>query len=432
MIDRYTREAMARIWSQERKFSIMLEIELLTAEAQAKLLGWIPLEAIEEMRSRAKISVERIEEIEKTTHHDVVAFVQNLSESLGEYAVYLHKGLTSNDLLDTSFGVQVKEATALLLEDLDKVIALAKEKALEYKDLITVGRTHGVHAEPTSFGLKFALLYDELARARTRIELAGKELAVGKLSGAVGNFAHNPPEVERFVCERLGIEPASITTQVVPRDRHANYLASLAVLGACIERFAVEVRHLQRTEVLEVEEGFSRGQKGSSAMPHKKNPIISERLTGQARLLRGYLVSALENVALWHERDISHSSVERVIFPDATILLDYMLDKLGWLLANLRVRRERVEENLGLTRGLIYSQAVLSALMSKGIERMKAYEWVQRNALRCWEGGGEFLDLLRKDPDVSSVLSYEELKELFSPVRFVENVDAIYQRLGLL
>ncbi len=431
MIPRYNIDEVAKIWSDENKFGLMLEIELLTAEAQAKILRLFPEQVVLEMRKRAKFELARIYELEEKTNHDIVAFIQNVSESLGDYAAYLHKGLTSNDLIDTSFAVQVKQATEFILQDLESLIEVVKKKALAYKDLICIGRTHGVHAEPISFGMKFALFYDELKRSKRRVLLAMEELAVGKLSGAVGNFAYNPPEVEQYVCERLGIRPAAITTQVVPRDRHSWYISSLAVLACSIERFATEVRHLQRTEVLEVEEPFRRGQKGSSAMPHKKNPILSERLCGQARLLRSYSIAAMENIALWHERDISHSSVERVIFPDATILIVYMLRKLKKMVENLNVYPDKIKENLHLTKGLIYSQSLLSALMEKGLARMQAYEYVQRSAMRCWQEGVDFMELVKEDPDIGRYLTPQEIEELFSPRRFVKYIDQIYKRLGL-
>ncbi len=431
MIERYTRKEMARIWDEENKFSLMLEIELLTAEAQARLLNWFPIDVVDEMRKRACFSVERIKELEQVTNHDIVAFIENVSESLGPYAAYFHKGLTSNDLIDTSFALQVKQSTELLVKDIDEVLEVVKEKALAFKDLVCIGRTHGVHAEPITFGLKFALLYDELSRAKRNLILAIEELAVGKISGAVGNYAHNPPEIESYVCEKLGIRPAEITTQVVPRDRHANYLFNLAIIGSIIERFAVEIRHLQRTEVREVEEPFRRGQKGSSAMPHKRNPILSERLSGQARLLRSYALAAMENIVLWHERDISHSSVERVIFPDATILLDYMLTKFKNLIENLNVYPENIARNLNLTRGLIFSQSLLSALMDKGVERMKAYQWVQRLAMRTWNSGEDFYTLVKEDPDIGAYLTREEIDKIFSLDRFKQNIGAIYKRLRL-
>ncbi len=431
MIERYTREPMSEIWSDENKFGLMLEIELLTAEAQAVVLKLFPENVVAEMRKRASFDVKRISELENVTNHDIVAFIQNVSESLGEYAAYFHKGLTSNDLIDTAFAVQIKQATEIILKDIDKLLSVVRQKAISYKDLICIGRTHGVHAEPITFGLKFALFYDELARAKRRILLALEDVAVGKLSGAVGNFAHNPPQIEAYVCEKLGIKPCSITTQVVPRDRHASYITSLALLGASIERFAIEIRHLQRTEVLEAEEPFKKGQKGSSAMPHKRNPILSERLTGQARLLRSYALAAMEDVALWHERDISHSSVERVVFPDATILVDYMLSKLKGLLENLNVYPENIKRNLNLTNGLIYSQSLLSALMDKGVERMKAYEWVQRNAMMSWNEGTDFLSLVKSDKEILKHISEDELENIFSPDRFVKNIGEIYRRIGL-
>ncbi len=431
MIERYTREQMAKIWTDEKKFSLMLEVELLVAEAQAKILRQIPEDAPVIMRRLAKIDVDEIKKIEEQTNHDIVAFIQCVSKSLGEYAKYLHKGLTSNDLNDTVFAVQIKEASGMILSGIEELMGVISKRAIEFKDLLCIGRTHGVHAEPMSFGLKFALFYDELSRAKRRFEVAVDEVCVGKISGAVGNFAYNPPEVEEYVCEKLGIRPAGITTQVVPRDRHAAYFSALAILASCMERFATEIRHLQRTEVLEVEENFAKGQKGSSAMPHKRNPILSERLCGQARLIRSYLISSLENISLWHERDISHSSVERIIFPDATILMDYMLSKMKNLVEKLNVYPEKIACNLQKTNGLIFSQAILSALMDKGVERMVAYGWVQENALKSWEENKDFLKLIKDDKRIKKYLTDKEIEEIFSVDRFMKYVDYIYERVGI-
>lgn len=431
MIDRYTRDEMKEIWSIEKKFALMLEVELLTAEAQAVVKKMFPVEAVKEMRSRARFDVEEILRIEQETHHDVVAFVKNVSETLGEYAQYFHKGLTSNDLLDTSLALQLKAACQIILGQMDRLIELVGRKAIEYKNSLCIGRTHGVHAEPTTLGLKFLLFWDELKRGRSMLQLTIPIACCGKLSGAVGNFAHNDIDVETYVCDKLGIKPALVSTQVVPRDRLAYLVSAFAAIGGTLERFATEIRHLQRTEVREMSEPFSKGQKGSSAMPHKKNPILCERITGQARLLRSYAVSAFENIALWHERDISHSSVERVILPDATILLDYMLDKMCYIVEHLVVDEMRAYNNIGITYGLVFSQAVLNKLMEKGLARMDAYEIVQRNALAAWQTERDFMSLLKADEDVKKHLTDDELDACFSMQQFLRNIDNIFRRTGV-
>ncbi len=432
MINRYTRPEMAKIWSKENKFALMLEIELLALEAQSKILKAVPEDVLPKVRGLARFDVKNIEEIEKRTNHDIVAFITDVTSHLGEYAQYFHKGLTSNDLLDTSFALQVKQATEIICSQIDRLLPVVKDKALKYKDVLCMGRTHGVHAEPITTGLKFALFYDELTRSKARIERAAGELAVGKLSGAVGNFVHNPPEIEEYVCGALGINPAPITTQVVPRDRHGEYISALALLGGCLERFAIEIRHLQRTEVLEWEEPFKKGQKGSSAMPHKRNPILCERITGIARMLRGNVVPAMENIALWHERDISHSSVERVIFPDTTILVDYALEKMIFIVKDMAVYKDNIMSNINKSFNLIYSQSLLGLIMDKGVERMKAYDMVQRNAMQAWKEKTDFKALVLKDRGITEIVSEDEIESVFSPDRFVKNIDAIYKRVGLL
>ncbi len=432
MIDRYSRPEMAKIWSKENKFALMLKVELLTLEAQSKLMGIVPADAVAKIKEFARFDVDEIDRIEEKTNHDIVAFITNVTSYLGSYAQYFHKGLTSNDLLDTSFGLQISQATDIILKQLNELKDLVKEKAIRYKDVLCMGRTHGVHAEPITVGLKFALFFDELSRAYERIENARRQVAVGKLSGAVGNFVHNGPEIEEYVCGALGLKPAMIATQVVPRDRHAEYISSLAVLGACLERFATEIRHLQRTEVLEWEEPFKKGQKGSSAMPHKRNPILCERITGMARLMRSNVIAAMENIALWHERDISHSSVERVIFPDTTILADYMLEKMKFIVKDLTIYEENIQENINKSFNLIYSQSLLGALMDKGVERMVAYDMVQRNAMQAWKEKKDFKGLVLSDKDILNLLSKKEIESIFSPDRFTKNVSQIYKRIGLL
>ena len=431
MIERYTLPEIGRIWEEENKFRIWLEIEILACEAQAKA-GRIPAEAVETIRQKANFDVRRIQEIEAQVHHDVIAFLTNVAEYVGEPARYIHYGMTSSDVLDTALAVQMKQAGELIAAKLKQFESLLAEKALEYKDVLQVGRTHGVHAEPITFGFKIAVWYDEIRRHRQRWQQAVERAAVGKISGAVGTFDHLDPEVEAYVCEKLGLKPAPISTQVIQRDVHAEYVAVLAQIAATLEKIAVEIRHLQRTEVLEVEEPFGKGQKGSSAMPHKKNPILTERITGMARLLRGNLVAALENVALWHERDISHSSVERVILPDATITVYYMLTKMHQVIQGMVVHPDRMEKNLNLTNGLIFSQAVLLSLVEKGISREDAYRLVQRNAMKVWEGAGDFPSVLKQDAEVLQYLSAEEIDRICNLQHRLRNIDRIFERLGLL
>ncbi len=431
MIPRYTRAEMADIWSQETKFRIWFEIEAYAAEAQAEL-GVIPRQAakvIWEKGSKATFDVARIEEIEREVKHDVIAFLTHLAEIVGPEARYVHQGMTSSDVLDTCFNVQLVRAADILLEDLDMVLAALKKRAFEHKDTVCIGRSHGIHAEPTTFGLKLATFYAEFSRARERLQFARDQVATCAISGAVGTFANIDPYVEEYVAKKLGLKPEPISTQVIPRDRHAMYFAALAVIASSIERLAVEVRHLQRTEVLEAEEYFSPGQKGSSAMPHKRNPILTENLTGLARLVRMSVIPALENVALWHERDISHSSVERGIGPDTTVHLDFALRRLAGVIDKLVVYPDRMEKNLNLLGGLIHSQRVLLALTQAGMSREEAYRVVQRNAMPVWEGKGDFLTLLKQDEDVKKYLSDEELESLFDLGYHTKHVDTIFRRV---
>ena len=431
MIERYTMPEIGRIWENENRFRIWLDIEILACEAQASL-GKIPAEAVAEIREKADFDVERILQIEAEVHHDVIAFLTNVAEYVGEPARFIHYGMTSSDILDTTLAVQMKQAGELILGKLDDLIAVLKRQAVAYKDTVCVGRSHGVHAEPLTFGFKIAVWYSEMLRNRKRLLNALETVSVGKISGAVGTFAHMEPCVEEYVCEKLGLEPAAISTQILQRDRHAEYLSALAIIASTIDKIAVEIRHLQRTEVLEVEEPFGSKQKGSSAMPHKKNPIISERLSGMARLLRGNLVAGLENVALWHERDISHSSVERVILPDSTITLYYMLDKASYLLAGMNVNADRMLRNMEDTRGLVFSQSVLLRLIDKGVSREDAYRLVQRNALKVYHNETTLLTELRQDSDIGAHLSPEELEEICNYENRLKNISICFKRLGLI
>ena len=431
MIDRYTLPEIGKIWEDENRFRIWLEIEILACEAQAEL-GNIPAEAVKVIREKANFEVARVLEIEAQVHHDVIAFLTNVAEYVGEPARFIHYGMTSSDILDTTLSVQMKQAGELILSKLDAVIAVLQRQALRYKDTVAVGRSHGVHAEPLTFGFKLAVWYSEMRRNRERLLRAIETISAGKISGSVGTFAHMDPFVEEYVCARLGLQPAAISTQILQRDRHAEYLAMLAVIAATLEKIAVEIRHLQRTEVLEVEEPFGSKQKGSSAMPHKKNPILSERITGMARLLRGNLVAGLENVALWHERDISHSSVERVIMPDSTITLYYMLEKTRFLLDGMVVNAERMHRNLEANRGMVYSQSVLLRLVDKGISREEAYRMVQRNALKIWENDSSLLKELKGDADVLAIIPAKELEAICDLKSRLRNIDTVFKRLGLL
>jgi adenylosuccinate lyase len=419
---------MARIWEPEAKFSIWLKIETYAAQAMAEL-GLIPKHAADAVRKRGGFDAARIDQIEREVKHDVIAFLTSVSEHVGPEARFLHAGLTSSDVLDTCFNVQLVQAADLLIADVDALLAALKARAFEFKDTLTVGRSHGVHAEPTTFGLKLATAYAEFARARERLVRAREEVATCAISGAVGTFAHVDPRVEAYVAKKLGLTPEPISTQVIPRDRHAAYFATLAVVASSIERLATEIRHLQRTEVLEAEEYFSEGQKGSSAMPHKRNPVLSENLTGLARIVRAYAQPALEDVALWHERDISHSSVERVIGPDATIALDFALARLTGIIKGLVVYPERMRANLKRFGGLIHSQRVLLALTEAGVPREEAYRMVQRNAMKVWDTGADFQATLLADKDVTKALSPDEIKAQFDLGYHTKHVDTIFARV---
>lgn len=430
MIERYTRPDMGAIWSDENKYRIWLEIEILACEAQAEL-GVIPKEAVEEIRAKASFDVNRILEIEQTTKHDVIAFTTNVAEYVGPASRFIHLGMTSSDVLDTCLAVQLKQAGVLILEDLKNLESILARRAVEFKNTVCIGRSHGIHAEPTTFGLKLALWHAECRRSITRMESALSTISVGMISGAVGTFEHLSPSVEEYVCEKLGLKPAPVSTQVIQRDRHAEYLTTLAIVGAFLEKIATEVRHLQRTEVLEAEEYFSPGQKGSSAMPHKRNPIVSERICGLARLLRGNAMAAIENNALWHERDISHSSVERVICPDSTITLDYMLHLATDLIDRLVVYPDNMMRNLELTSGLPYSQSVMLALVRTGMTREDAYRMVQRNAMRTWQTRLPLRQTLAEDAELMGHITDQDLDGIFDPQRMLKNVDTIFRRCGL-
>jgi len=421
---------MGKIWEDRNKFSIWLEIELLACEAQAEL-GIVPKAAVKELREKASFDVRRIEEIEREVKHDVIAFLTNVGEHVGQAARYIHVGMTSSDVLDTCLAVQMKQAGELVLDDLRRLADVLARRAREFKKTIMVGRTHGVHAEPTTFGLKLALWYDETRRHIARLETAIERIAVGKISGAVGTYEHLSPHVEEYVCRKLGLKPAPVSTQILQRDRHAEFLTTLAVIGSSLEKFATEIRHLQKTEVLEAEEFFSEGQKGSSAMPHKRNPITCERIAGLARVLRGNAVAAMENVALWHERDITHSSVERIIIPDSCIVIDYMLSHMTDVIDRLLVYPHNMIKNLDCTHGLIFSQSVLLALTKKAMRREDAYRIVQATAMETWQTGKDFKELLLHNDEVRSVLSSEEIEGLFDVQHAICNVDYIFDRVGL-
>lgn len=430
MIPRYTRKAMAQIWSDERRYQAWFEVELLSAEALSKK-GKVPAKSIKIIRDKARINVDRILEIESTVKHDVISFLTQLEEVIGPEARHLHVGLTSSDVVDTSLAIQLKEAGKLLEDDLKQFILVLKNLAQAHKMTPMVGRSHGVHAEPITFGLKVAGWYSEAKRNLVRLQQANKNVAVGKLSGAVGTFAHNDPFVEEYVCKKLGLTPEPIATQVVPRDRHAEFMTALAVCAGMLERIATEIRHLQRTEVLEVEEPFTKGQKGSSAMPHKRNPVGAENICGLARLIRTNAMAALENIALWHERDISHSSVERVILPDSTILLDYAMTRLAGILQNLNVYPERMLSNLRKTEEFLGAQKILLALVRKGFDRQKGYEAVQRNALEAWTQQKSFRKLIEADSAIARALSKKELAPCFDTSGHLRHINTLFKRVGL-
>ena len=428
MIARYSRPEMTRIWSAETRFQIWFEIEAHAADAMVKL-GIVPAEAAAAIWAKGAFDVARIDEIERETRHDVIAFLTNVAEYVGEPARFLHQGMTSSDVLDTCLAVQLTRASDLLIADMDALLAVLRARAYEFKDTICIGRSHGIHAEPTTFGLKLAQAYAEFDRCRTRLVAARAEIATCAISGAVGTFANVDPAVEAYVAEKLGLTVEPVSTQIIPRDRHAAFFAALAVTASSMERLAVEIRHLQRSEVLEAEEYFAPGQKGSSAMPHKRNPVLSENLTGLARLVRAAVIPALENVALWHERDISHSSVERGIAPDATITLDFALVRLKGLIENLVVYPENMQRNLDRFGGLVHSQRVLLALTQAGLSREASYSAVQRNAMKIWREGGSFLDLLAQDPDVKAKLTREQLAPMFDLGYHTKHVDVIFKRV---
>ncbi len=434
MIPRYSRPQMAAIWEPANRFSLWLQIEVMACEAWAEL-GVVPKEAVAEIRAKATFDmaalVPRIDEIERRTKHDVVAFTEAVAEKIGPASRYIHLGLTSSDILDTCLACQMRQAADLLLEDVAELETVLAELAVKHKRTAMMGRTHGIHAEPTTFGLKLAMWLMEVRRAKERLARAREVASFGKLSGAVGTFANVPPQVEEYVCAKLGLKPEPISTQIIQRDRHAEYLAALGIVGSSLDKFATEIRHLQRTEVREAEEPFGEGQKGSSAMPHKRNPVSCEQISGLARLLRSNVQAGMENVALWHERDISHSSVERVILPDGTILLDYLLLKFRDIVQGMRVYPEQMQRNLNATHGVIYSQQVLLALSKAGATREAAYAMVQRNAMRAWETGEEFRALLLADAEVRAILSPTEIESCFDLGYHLRHVDAIFRRVGL-
>lgn len=432
MIARYSRKEMAGVWSDENRFKAWLEVEILAAEAWSRL-GVIPSEDVKKIREKASFDVNRILELEQETKHDVVAFTRCVSESLGNEKKWIHYGLTSTDVVDTAYGVLYKQANQILRKDLAAYMEVLKEKAVQYKTTPCIGRTHGVHADITCFGLKFALWYEEMKRHMERFELASSQIEAGKISGAVGTFANTPPEVQDYVCEQLGINSSRISTQTLQRDRHAFYVSTLALIASSIEKMGIEIRHLQRTEVREAEEAFAKGQKGSSAMPHKRNPISSENMAGCARVMRGYMLSAFEDISLWHERDISHSSTERIIMPDSTILLDYMLNRYMRVLKNLTVFEENMIQNINLTNGVIFSQRVMTALIEKrGFSREESYDLIQPIAMEAWTMKKSFWNLLHENKTVMDNLKEEELKDCFSLEYHLKNVECIYKRVGIL
>jgi adenylosuccinate lyase len=430
MIPRYSRKEMARIWAAENRFAIWLKIEILACEAWAEL-GKVPREAVEEIKAKAGFDIARIDAIEREVKHDVIAFLTAVAERVGPASRHIHLGLTSSDILDTALACQMREAAELLLEDVAGVEQVLADLAVKHQGTVMIGRTHGIHAEPMTFGLKLAMWLMEVRRARERLVRARDVASYGKLSGAVGTFANVPPRVEEYVCLRLGLKPEPISTQIIQRDRHAEYLAMLGIVGASLDKFATEIRHLQRTEVREVEEPFSEGQKGSSSMPHKRNPVACEQISGLSRLLRSNVQAALENVALWHERDISHSSVERIILPDSAILLDYLLVRFREILEGMQVYPENMQRNLKATRGVVFSQQVLLALAQAGAAREAAYRMVQRNAMRAWEEGQEFKALLLNDPEVRAVLGEAAIESCFDLGYHLRHVEEIFRRVGL-
>ena len=430
MIERYSREIMRKVWTEQNKFEAYLRVEILASEAWSQL-GVVPKEDVEKLWKSATFDIKRIYEIEEQTRHDIVAFTRAVSETLGEERKWVHYGLTSTDVVDTANGYLLKQANAILLDDIEKMLEVLRKRAIEFKATPCIGRTHGIHADITCFGLKWALWYEEMKRNLNRFITASRGVEVGKISGAVGNFANIPPFIQDYVCEKLGIESANISTQVIQRDRHAYYMATLAVIASSIEQMAMEIRNLQRTEVHEVEESFGKGQKGSSAMPHKRNPISSENMCGCARVMRGYMAAFYENVALWHERDISHSSSERIILPDATMLLDYMLNRFRGILENLVVFQDVMMENIYRTRKVIFAQRVMNALIEKGFSREQAYDTVQPVAMRAMSERADYQELLAETPAVMEVLTREELDSCFTLEYYLKNVDFIFDRVGI-
>lgn len=427
MIKRYTRSEMADIWSDQNKYNIWFQIELIACEAQAEL-GVVPPASIEVIKQKAKLNIPRIEEIEEKTKHDVIAFISSIEEQVGDDARFIHLGMTSSDVLDTALAVQMKQAGKLMLKGMERLAEILKKQALKYKHTICIGRSHGIHAEPTTFGLKMALWYEECKRNIKRLQIAIDDASVGMISGAVGTFEHLSPFVEKYVCDKLGLTPAPISTQVIQRDIHANYISAIAIAATLLEKIAIEIRHLQRTEVLEVEEYFFAGQKGSSAMPHKRNPIASENVCGQVRILRSFVVAALEDNALWHERDISHSSVERIIMPDATVTFDYILNRMCSVVENLIVYPENMERNLNITNGLFYSQKVLLSLINKGLKRQTAYEMVQRAAMKTWKEKNPFKENILQSDELMKYFTPDEINNLLSFDAMLTNVDVIFER----
>ncbi|MGM0603094.1 MAG: adenylosuccinate lyase [Bacillota bacterium] len=431
MLPRYSRPQMERIWSEENKYKIWLDIEIAVLEARAEM-GEIPAEAVKKIKDNVQLDLEKIKEIEKTTRHDMIAFIEGISAPLGEEARFIHEGLTSSDIKDTARAVQMKEAVELVLEDLEELSTALGVEAIEHKDTIMVGRTHGVHAEPVTWGLKVLTWYQEIGRHILRFEQLLEVVAAGQISGAVGTFASIDPQVEEIVCRKLSLKNAAVTSQILQRDRHADFVERLALAAASIEKFATEIRNLQRTDILEVEEGFRRGQKGSSAMPHKKNPIVCERLTGLARVVRGNVIPALENVSLWHERDLTHSSVERIVLPDSAILIDYMLVKFKEVIEELVVNKDNMLDNLEKTLGLTFSQRLMLALVEKGLRREEAYELAQRNALKAWDEKEDYKKLVSEDKEIMNILNEKELDKIFDWQAYLKKINYIYKRTGLL
>lgn len=428
MIERYSNEEMSSIWTEDSKYDAWLKVEILACEALNKL-GMVPDDALKNIKKNAKCDAVRILEIEQTTKHDIIAFLTNVEEYVGEDSRFIHLGLTSSDVLDTSFAYLLKKASEIIIKDIVALMDALKERALEHKDTVMIGRSHGIHAEPVTFGLKMALFYEEMKRNLERMKRAKTTISCGKISGAVGTFANIDPFVEEYVCKKLGLSAEPVSTQVVQRDRHAEFFTTLAIIASTIEKIAVEIRHLQRTEVYEAEEYFSKGQKGSSAMPHKRNPVLSENLTGLARLVRSNSIAAMENVALWHERDISHSSVERVIGPDSTILLDFMLKRMTGLIKNLIVYPKNMKENMDKLKGLVFSQYILLKLVDKGVQRQDAYVMVQRNAMEVWKSGVPFMELLLQDKEIATHLTKAEIKESFNLNYHLKHIDTIFKRI---